>query len=67
MARIKRKITKKEVSKVENKDREDILDLAKRLREECINRKCDCPFFDGENLECKLAKPHLSQPLNWEV
>lgn len=65
MARIKVKITKKEVSKVD--ERRDIVKIAKQLKQECAKRKCDCPFFDKDSCECTLTQGDLSTPMNWEI
>lgn len=65
MARIKRKITKKEVSKEESK--EDILKIAKQLQQECAKRQCKCPLFDKDSGECTLTQGDFSTPMNWEI
>lgn len=65
MAKIKRKIAKKEVSKTDAG--RDILKMAEQLKQECSKRKCDCPLFDRDNGECTLTKGDFNTPMNWEI
>lgn len=65
MAKLKRRI--KGTKSTENKEVVNIVELAEQLKAECAKRKCNCPLFDEEELECKLTKGGLCQPCNWDI
>lgn len=67
--RIKRITNKETVKEVVKKktDTSKIEDLAKELREQCRERKCECPFYDEETFECRLTTGHLATPMNWDI
>lgn len=67
MAKLKRRVKGAKTTEKREVSSANILDLAEKLKAECAKRKCNCPLFDEDALECKLTKGGLCQPCNWDI